>query len=986
MAIINSLYLSQFYKDSEDDYYRSLTRTDFPHWDRVVITASNERQAEYYRLQLKNRVLPGATKFEIIADVNNERIGSGGATLAVIRHIFDEEKLDDNDNPFLRLKILVIHSGGDSKRIPQYSALGKLFSPVPRTLGNGSSSTLFDEILCAMSSVPSRIRSGMFLLSGDVLLLFNPLLIDYQGEEAAVISFKESAEKGKNHGVFVKNGEGYVKSFLHKQSVENLKNNGAVNENGAVDIDTGALLLSPEILSALNSLVDTDEKFSEIINNKVRLSLYGDIQYALAEDSTLEKFYLEKGEGDFCPELKAAREKLWNAIHNFRLRILCLSPAQFIHFGTSLEYKKLMTEEMDYYSYLGWKKQTNCSFDCDTAGYNSVLSPLASVGKNSYLEVSYIHSKAKVGENCIISYTDIYDESIPDGVILHTLKTEDGFFVCRILGIDDNPKEDKLFGVPLKEFADKYSLSISDDLWNSDLYVKAPDVKAAVKEALNLYNLVNARGDIGSFKRGVRVSLKKSFEEADSGAIIEWNKRMYELVAIDSVSKAAQAQIPSSEIVSCLGDKLSPIQSEWYERKLKQYEEACDYKSLIRLYHYVGTALGGSDSEKEKNKCYTVLQKYILENKIFEISPVSFDNVKEECEINLPLRVNFGGGWSDTPPYCNENGGTVINAAVSLSGALPVYVSIRRINEKKIRLCSDDMNVRGEFDSIDYFRRTGDPYDSFALQKAALIVTGVINEDDNCLNNLFRALNGGFELKSEVFGVPKGSGLGTSSILGGAVVKALLDFFSVEYTEEELYDKVLTMEQIMSTGGGWQDQIGGLSASVKYITSKPGIQQKITVQRVEISEEVKKEFDSRFALIYTGQRRLARNLLRDVVGRYIGNDYEVVNALNEIQKTAALMRFELERDNFEEFANLLNKHWEYSKIIDSETTNTLIEQIFDSVSDLIDARMICGAGGGGFLQVIMKKGVTGDDLHNRLKEVFSDSMIDVWDAKILFEE
>ena len=69
--------------------------------------------------------------------------------------------------------------GGDSKRVPQYSALGKLFSPVPHELPNGRSSTLFDEFMICMSSVPSRIREGMVLLSGDVLLLFNPLQIDY---------------------------------------------------------------------------------------------------------------------------------------------------------------------------------------------------------------------------------------------------------------------------------------------------------------------------------------------------------------------------------------------------------------------------------------------------------------------------------------------------------------------------------------------------------------------------------------------------------------------------------------------------------------------------------------------------------------------------------------------------------------------------------------------------------------------------------------
>ena len=76
--------------------------------------------------------------------------------------------------------------------------MGKLFSPVPRELPNGRAATLFDEFMIGMASVSTRIREGMLLLSGDVLLLFNPLQIDYSGKGAAAISFKEDVSTGKN--------------------------------------------------------------------------------------------------------------------------------------------------------------------------------------------------------------------------------------------------------------------------------------------------------------------------------------------------------------------------------------------------------------------------------------------------------------------------------------------------------------------------------------------------------------------------------------------------------------------------------------------------------------------------------------------------------------------------------------------------------------------------------------------------------------------
>lgn len=60
----------------------------------------------------------------------------------------------------------------------------------------------------------------------------------------------------------------------------------------------------------------------------------------------------------------------------------------------------------------------------------------------------------------------------------------------------------------------------------------------------------------------------------------------------------------------------------------------------------------------------------------------------------------------------------------------------------------------------------------------------------------------------------------------------------------------------MSTGGGWQDQVGGLSMGLKYITAESGMHQYPKVQQIELKQETKDELNSRFALIYTGQRRL----------------------------------------------------------------------------------------------------------------------------------
>ena len=978
MKNISSLFLSQAYRDCWDDYNRSLKLKKFPRWDYVILTASNEQQAEGFRKQIEERksFLPKHTKFVAIPDRDGKRVGSGGATLEVLKYLRSQEE------SFEKLRVLVIHSGGDSKRVPQYSALGKLFSPVPHKLPNGRNSTLFDEFMICMSSVPSRIREGMVLLSGDVLLLFNPLQIDYNNVGAAAISFKEHVETGKNHGVYLNGENGNVKCCLQKKSVEVLRSVGAVNDSNCVDIDTGALIFSTEMMESLYSLIAAPEDYDRHVNARTRLSLYADFLYPLAEDSTLEDFYKEKPEGEFCPELTAARERVWKVLRPYRMKLLRLAPAKFIHFGTTREILGLMNGGVDEYKDLRWSRIVGSSIKGDTAGYTSVLSSRSTIEEGCYLEVSYVHRNSKIGDHCVLSYIEVSDREIPDNVVLHGLKQRDGSFVVRIFGIGDNPKENKLFGRDLDELEQKLGVRLWENsahsLWEANLYAEADNIQDGVDAALNLYRIVNdeSAADIEQWRNAEKKSLCSGFNAADPDAIIAWNKRMEDLVAMDEITKAIRHKVPAQKLQK--RTTLTKIQREWLKKRL----DKSDFGERMRLHYYLGVVL---EDENEIQECFHIIQAEMLEATVKSLSyNENARIVTDRHTVNLPLRVNWGGGWSDTPPYCNENGGTVLNVAILLNGKKPVEVTLERIDELKIVFDSRDMDVHGEFDTIEPLQATGDPFDPFALQKACLLACGIIPQKGYKLEDILRRLGGGFVMHSEVTDVPKGSGLGTSSILSAACVKAVFEFTGIEFTEEDLYAHVLAMEQIMSTGGGWQDQVGGATPGLKYMSSMPGLKQEIKVTHVELPESARKELDERFVLIYTGQRRLARNLLRDVVGRYVGNEPDSLFALEEIQKTAALMRFELERGNVDGFAKLLDYHWELSKKVDAGSSNTLIEQIFSSIEEMIDGRLVCGAGGGGFLQVILKKGITREDVEKRLNEVFMDSLVGVADCKLVW--
>ena len=966
----STLFEQQSYNDALNYYTELLTSGDKNiAWDYVILTASNQAQASGYLEQIEYRKvlgqLPESTHYAVLPDPNGKRVGSGGATLNAILYIKKCEEQKGNKDPFNK-RILVIHSGGDSKRVPQYSACGKLFSPVARILPDGRRSTLFDEFMIGMSTVAPRISSGMLVCSGDVLLLFNALQIDFYSKGAAALSIKESVETGKNHGVYLKDNNGNVGSFLHKQTVERLTEIGAVDDNGNVDIDTGAVILDSNILSDLCNLVGKNpEKY---INEEARLSFYADFLYPLASNSKLEQFYKEKPEGDYTENLHECRTELWRVLSQYSMKLIRLSPASFIHFGTTKELLKLMTEDISDYRFLGWTNRlcTNIT-DGNYAASNSYISRTANIGENSYIEDCYIHSGSIVGKGCVLSSITLNGETVPDNTVLHGLKLKNGRFVVRAYSVNDNPKESLFF-----------SKDIGKTLWEAKLFPVCDTIEQAVKATLNL--IINNNNDLSNDT----VSLAESFNNADVTEILSWQEKLSDKVKTESILQAINDGIPAQKLNVSVNKRI-----EKYLLKSAEKLDSSDltqFSKKIRVYYYLYDL---TENDEYLNLCFSTISNTVL-NRTIEGTVYKIDaKIKEdEVTVNLPVRTNWGGGWSDTPPYCMEHGGTVLNAAISLNGQLPIEVTVKKLKENKIVLCSTDIGAYKEFNgTLDELKDCRNPHDAFALHKAALIACGIIPLNDKnapaTVEKICKNLGGGIYFNTRVINIPKGSGLGTSSILAGACVTGIYKFLGLESSLEELYNTVLCMEQLMSTGGGWQDQIGGLISGVKMITSKPGLKQEINCTQISINKETLDELNERFCLIYTGQRRLARNLLREVVGKYIANDQTSIEVHKNIQHLAKEMQSELEKGNVDGFAQLLDKHWIESKRLDLGCTNTCIDMILTSVDDLISGRMICGAGGGGFLQVILKRGVTKEQIRERLHSVFQDSGVAVYDCELI---
>ena len=159
-------------------------------FDVLVVTASNEAQARGYRAMVAPLVGALAKKILVVPDPGGKRVGSLGSTVGVLKKLGDVSKM----------RVLVCHSGGDSKRLPSYAAIGKAFVPVPD--GRGKTVSLFERIVANMEQLRLP-KSGVLVVCGDVAPEFAFGLCDFSKSGVTGVAYYDSPEEGSRHGVYV---------------------------------------------------------------------------------------------------------------------------------------------------------------------------------------------------------------------------------------------------------------------------------------------------------------------------------------------------------------------------------------------------------------------------------------------------------------------------------------------------------------------------------------------------------------------------------------------------------------------------------------------------------------------------------------------------------------------------------------------------------------------------------------------------------------
>ena len=318
-----------------------------------------------------------------------------------------------------------------------------------------------------------------------------------------------------------------------------------------------------------------------------------------------------------------------------------------------------------------------------------------------------------------------------------------------------------------------------------------------------------------------------------------------------------------------------------------------------------------------------------------------FPCVVDTVKVTAPARIDLSGGWSDTPPICYDKGGTVMVAGVTLEGVQPIEVVVSRRAASGVLVRSRDLKKRRVLKTDVEIDDHSDPHDWCALVKAALTVTG------------YKVKDGGLEIALSS-GLPKGSGMGTSSILGACTVAALDNIAGRKFDVHRVMELTLRLEQEMNTGGGWEDQMGALVPGLKILRTKAGKRQRPEWDVIADVKPFAALLKERGLLYFTGEKRMARNVLRGVISNYKADGEEGKERVAALRDGAERCFAAIKSKDWERFAACVNEYWMLKKAMDPGSTNERIEYIIARMSPWTSAVSIAGAGGGGFMFILAK--------------------------------
>ena len=910
---------------------------------------------------------PGfAAEWFATSDPVGSKLGSGGGTAHLLTAAWRATGAGQSFTEWLRASCkLMIHAGGQSRRLPAYAAVGKAFIPLPAmrwAVGQRLEQTLVDLQVPAYRQMQAAAGSGYVAMvtSGDVLLRFAGTLPAAPQVDVLAVGLWAMPERAAHHGVFFcsRQHPDQLAFALQKPTPETIRE---LSQEYLSLIDTGVWLLSERAVLALLKKCGWDAARQEFASGTPRAyEFYAAMSLALGTHPRQTD-----------PELAG-----------LSAAVLPLPQGEFYHFGRNCD----LIESVGALQHVVLDQTKVGAIGPKSQPDVHTLNAVTEVRLGTALHGVWIEnatvpaSWTLTGDHVITGVpANSWKLTLPRGVCVDFVPVGEEDWCVRVYGKDDlfsgaiGQERTQWLGRPARDwFAARgidAGIAPDTDLQFAPLFpvlkpaaitgeliewlgspppVGAGDwwVKARRLSAAEIGEQINLRRLLGQQTEHLRRVLRPLAE----------NHRHSVFYKLDLLATARTYAATSAELPTELGANEEP---------LKRVSDRM-FRAAVRR------ARGAADWERDETAAFGMLRELILRE--MEVQPVTPVLSAQQDQIvwgRSPIRLDLAGGWTDTPPYCLQNGGQVLNVAVDLNGQPPIQVFARRSDTPELVVRSIDLGIEERvrtYEELQQFEQVGS---GFTVAKAAFALAGFLPRfqpggKHASLTDQLREFGGGIEL-SMLSAVPKGSGLGTSSILAATLLGTLSEFCGLRWGTNDLFRRTLALEQMLTTGGGWQDQAGGLLRGIKLVETSPGLDQKPTIRWLPGRFFSREYADQTVLLYYTGITRVAKEILKEIVRGMFLNSRTHLEILGDIGANAGRAADAIQREDWDALCGAVRRSWELNRRLDAGTNPPAVQAILDQVGDYLAAAKLLGAGGGGYLLMFAKDVTAG----RRIREILT---------------
>lgn len=885
-------------------------------------------------------------QFFCTSDPIGAKLGSGGGTTWLLEACCEADQSAEFDQWLGRERRILLHAGGQSRRLPCYAPSGKILTPVPIfrwERGQSIDQTLLDLQLPLYEEILEKAPQSLHTLiaSGDVLLRATAPLQAIPEADVVCYGLWADPTLCSHHGVFFmdrKHPE-QLDFMLQKPTIEA---QSQLMQTHYSLMDIGVWLLSDKAVRLLR------ERSKQADGTMANYDLYSEFGCALGEHPSADD----------------------SALKELSVAILPLPGGEFYHFGTAPE---LLTSSMAIQNLVLDQrfiihKEVKRQPSVFTQNANVVPRPTKS-NQYVWIENSDVSEKWVYTSHNIITGVprNNWELTLPEGVCLDVVPVGTDSFVLRPYGYEDafrgalDCEATHFIGQPVATWASKHGVSLA-------ALGDGKDIQSA-----KLFPLIDNLDALGRWAAW----MISDAPDKELGLLFEALPRL----SADEISNQANLVRLFEQRQSFLQENLPALANNWeksvfYQTNLKhlakQYTKfalelpepiAEDAPIMTRIHDamFRSEILRESDPEaaaKAEAEAFSLQREALTEQAERHKSlPRSTTYSDQIVWGRSPVRIDLAGGWTDTPPHTLLAGGSVINLAIELNGQPPLQVYVKPCKEPVFICRSIDLGVSERietFEELAMYNKVGSP---FSIPKAALSLAGFLPrfsaEPQTTLRQQFEAFGSGIEI-TLLSAIPAGSGLGTSSILAATVLGALSDFCGLGWDKNEVCNRVLILEQLLTTGGGWQDQYGGVLPGVKLLETQPGFDLTPTPRWLPNTLFKSPDYRDCHLLYYTGVTRTAKNILSEIVRGMFLNSSEHLRILRQMRQHTAAMFDTLQRNDFEGYGRLLRHTWQQNQALDAGTNPPVIQNLCSRIDDLCLGYKLPGAGGGGYLYMVAK--------------------------------